>query len=111
MLPNRFEGVIQDCFNSIKFRLRRAQSSRNRKEILMKEKTNKKRHELTRRDFIKTSAVMGAAASLVSGTSRIYAAGSDRLRIGLIGCGGQGTRDIVSCVKSSPGESACRCSQ
>jgi len=25
------------------------------------------------------------------------------LQIGLIGCGGQGTRDIVSCVKSSPG--------
>jgi len=69
----------------------------------MKKKTNKKSQDLTRRDFIKTSAVVGAAASLVSGTSRIYAAGSDRLRIGLIGCGGQGTRDIVSCVKSSPG--------
>jgi predicted dehydrogenase len=59
-------------------------------------------NELTRRDFIRTSAALGAA-SLVSGANKIYAAGSDRVRIGLIGCGGQGTRDIISCVKSSQG--------
>ena len=40
---------------------------------------------------------------MLSGTGRIFAAGSDKIRVGLIGCGGQGTRDIISCVKSSPG--------
>ena len=68
----------------------------------MRKKTSRKKYELTRRGFIKTSAALGAA-SLVSGTNRIFAAGSDKIRIGLIGCGGQGTRDIISCVKSSPG--------
>jgi len=65
-------------------------------------KANEKREGVSRRDFIKTSAALGAA-SLLSGTGRIFAAGSDKLRVGLIGCGGQGTRDIVSLVNSSPG--------
>jgi predicted dehydrogenase len=68
----------------------------------MRKKISRTSSKLTRRDFIRTSAALGAA-SLVSGTNRMYAAGSDRIRIGLIGCGGQGTRDIISCVKSSPG--------
>ena len=46
----------------------------HRKDILMKNKISKKGHELTRRDFIKTSAVLGAT-SLVFGTSRMYAVG------------------------------------
>ncbi len=54
----------------------------------------------SRRDFIKTSAVSLAA---IGATGRVFAAGSDTVRIGIIGCGGQGTRDLVSCVNSSPG--------
>ncbi|MBN1804518.1 MAG: Gfo/Idh/MocA family oxidoreductase [Sedimentisphaerales bacterium] len=45
---------------------------------------------LSRRDFIKSSAALGAASLAVS-TNRMYAAGSDRIRIGLIGCGGRGS--------------------
>lgn len=55
---------------------------------------------LSRRDFIKTSAVFGAA-SLAVGTNRMYAAGSDKVRIGLIGCGGRGTHDATKCLRSS----------
>ncbi len=55
---------------------------------------------VSRRDFIKTSAVSAVALGV---TSRMYAAGSDTIRVGLIGCGGQGTRDLISCVKSSAG--------
>jgi predicted dehydrogenase len=54
----------------------------------------------SRRDFIKTSAVSLAA---LGATGRVFAAGSDTIRVGIIGCGGQGTRDLVSCVSSSPG--------
>jgi len=54
----------------------------------------------SRRDFIKTSAVSLAA---LGATGRAFAAGSDTVRVGIIGCGGQGTRDLGSCVKSSPG--------
>jgi len=68
----------------------------------MKNETHPKNNKLSRRDFIRTSAAAGAAV-LASGGSNIFAAGSDTIRIGIIGCGGQGTRDLVSCVKSSPG--------
>ncbi len=54
----------------------------------------------SRRDFIKTSAASVAALSVAG---RMYAAGSDTIRVGLIGCGGQGTRDLISCVNSTPG--------
>ncbi|MBN1360027.1 MAG: Gfo/Idh/MocA family oxidoreductase [Sedimentisphaerales bacterium] len=55
---------------------------------------------LSRRDFMRVSA---ASLATLSVGSRIYAAGSDTLRIGLIGCGGQGTRDVISCVTSCAG--------
>ncbi len=54
----------------------------------------------SRRGFLKASAVSLAAVGVAG---RMYAAGSDTIRIGIIGCGGQGTRDLVSCVKSVPG--------
>jgi predicted dehydrogenase len=60
----------------------------------------KDKSEFSRRDFIKTSAVLGAA-SLAVATNRIYAAGSDKVRIGLIGCGGRGTHDATKCLRSS----------
>ena len=44
----------------------------------------------SRRDFLKTSAAAVAAANLRVATSA-HAAGSDLLRVGLIGCGGRGT--------------------
>ena len=54
----------------------------------------------SRRDFIKASAASVAALGVAG---RAYAEGTDTVRVGIIGCGGQGTRDLVSCVKSSPG--------
>jgi predicted dehydrogenase len=58
------------------------------------------KREFSRRDFIKASAASVAALGI---TGRAYAQGSDMIRVGIIGCGGQGTRDLVSCVRSSPG--------
>jgi len=66
----------------------------------MKSKAKKDKSELSRRDFIKTSAAFGAA-SLAVGTNRMYAAGSDKVRIGLIGCGGRGTHDSTKCLNSA----------
>jgi len=68
----------------------------------MKTKVAKKLSGLSRRDFIKKSAVVGAAA-LTSQTSRIFAAGSDTVRVGLIGCGGRGTYDTTNCLSSAQG--------
>ncbi len=44
------------------------------------------------------------AASLLSGSGRAYAQGSDRIRVGLVGCGGRGTSaGIIDCAESSEG--------
>jgi len=65
----------------------------------MEKKTNKKEDEVSRRDFMKTSAATAVSlAAISSGTSRIFAAGSDKLRVGLIGCGGRGNKDLKSCL-------------
>jgi len=48
--------------------------------------------QATRRDFLKGSAAaLGAAAAGVSIARNAHAAGSDAIKIGLIGCGGRGT--------------------
>ncbi len=55
---------------------------------------------VSRRDFIRATGTIGAAA-LLSGTNRLFAAGSDKLRVGPIGCGGRGTYDMTNCLKSA----------
>jgi len=55
---------------------------------------------VSRRDFLKTSAVtLSAGSAILASSERLYAAGSDTIRVGLIGCGGRGTgaaRDLVT---------------
>ena len=58
---------------------------------------------VTRRGFIKTSAAVGAA-SWFANSFQAYAQGSDKIRVGLIGCGGRGTgAGIIDCATSSKG--------
>ena len=66
----------------------------------MQKGTIQETQELSRRDFMRTSAAVGAGV-LALGTSRIYAAGSDTVRVGLIGCGGRGTHDTTKCLSSA----------
>jgi len=66
----------------------------------MKKKVIQKTRGLSRRDFMRTSAAVGAGV-LALRTSRIYAAGSDTVRVGLIGCGGRGTHDTTKCLSSA----------
>ena len=54
----------------------------------------------SRRDFIKSSAAVSLGVLAFDG-SRAFAAGSDKLRVGLIGCGGRGTGAAIDCLKSS----------
>jgi predicted dehydrogenase len=57
--------------------------------------------DVTRRDFIKTISVASLAA-VVSGSGVLRAAGSGKIRLGLIGCGGRGTGAAMDCVAASP---------
>ncbi|MSU50172.1 MAG: twin-arginine translocation signal domain-containing protein [Opitutus sp.] len=62
--------------------------------------------ELSRRDFVKLSAVTSGAAVLASmGGNKVMAAtaGSDKIRVGVIGCGGRGRGAAQNCLESSPG--------
>jgi len=58
--------------------------------------------QISRRAFVKSSAALSLAALTSGVAGRVYATGSDKIRVGLIGCGGQGTRDTISCLNSSP---------
>jgi len=58
--------------------------------------------EITRRDFIKTSLAASLAAA-IPGNLGLHAAGSDTIRIGMIGCGGRGTGAAIDCLDAAPG--------
>lgn len=55
----------------------------------------------SRRDFLKTSTATAAAASL-GALSNVHAAGSDVIKVGLIGCGGRGTGAAEQSAASDP---------
>src|SRR5690349_18655000 len=57
----------------------------------------------TRRSFLKTSAALAAAGSVASTltTARsVHAAGSDTLKVALIGCGGRGSGAAVDAMSA-----------
>ena len=69
----------------------------------MNKRSVNKKNQQTRRRFIKTSVVGGAAAMLLS-NGMLYGKSPDKIKVGLIGCGGRGTRaGIIDCAESSPG--------
>ena len=57
----------------------------------------------SRRDFLKTSALVGgalAAPAILS--NRVFAANGDTLRVGLVGCGGRGSGAASQALKADP---------
>jgi predicted dehydrogenase len=59
---------------------------------------------ITRRDFIKSSSVAASAAALGLGIERsAHAAGSDILKVGMIGCGGRNTGAAAQALTADPG--------
>jgi len=66
----------------------------------MKKKTVEKANKVSRRNFIKASAAVGMAA-ILPGKERLFAAGSDKLRVGVIGCGWRGTGAAQDCVTAA----------
>src|SRR5688572_30447965 len=60
----------------------------------------------TRRDFLKTATTAALATAVAPGTTVFAgqrAAGSDAIRIGVIGCGGRGAGAVDDAISSSPG--------
>jgi len=63
-------------------------------------KTTRPDPGLTRRAFVKSAAV---AAVTIGAIPRVFAAGSDSIRVGLVGCGNRGTGAAMNAVVASPG--------
>ena len=60
-------------------------------------------HDVTRRDFItSTAAAVGTLAVPLAVSRSAHAAGSDTLRVGLVGCGGRGTGAAHNALEASP---------
>jgi len=69
----------------------------------MNTSSRSKAEQLSRRTFIKSAAAASLAATLAPhGIS--HGQGSDKIRVGLVGCGGRGTgAGIIDCAQSSKG--------
>jgi predicted dehydrogenase len=60
-------------------------------------------NSFSRRNFLKTSAAVTAAATLASlGTNFAFAQGTERIKVGLVGCGGRGTGAARDAMSASP---------
>jgi predicted dehydrogenase len=57
--------------------------------------------KVSRREFLRAGAAISAGAGLMSG--KALAAGSDRIRVAMIGCGDRGTKDAIDCLNADPG--------
>jgi predicted dehydrogenase len=67
--------------------------------------TTNEHSESSRRDFLRTTSaalVGGTLASTVNMTGA-WAAGSDEIRVGVIGCGGRGTGAVENVLNAAPG--------
>ena len=62
--------------------------------------TNQIGASVSRRQFIQGSAASLAVLGVMGG--RLHAAGSDKIRVGLVGCGSRGMGAVRNCVDSSP---------
>jgi myo-inositol 2-dehydrogenase/D-chiro-inositol 1-dehydrogenase len=60
----------------------------------------------SRRTFLKNASAAAVATTIASRFETIpgaYAAGSDEIRVGLVGCGGRGTGAAMNCLQSAQG--------
>ncbi len=56
----------------------------------------------TRRDFLKTGAAVSVAALGISTLTNVHAAGSDAIKIGVVGCGGRGRGAVADAFNAVP---------
>jgi len=56
---------------------------------------------VTRRDFVRVAAAASVAASFPA-SFNVFAAGSDAIRVGIIGAGGRGTGAAIDCLNADP---------
>ncbi len=69
----------------------------------MRKNRDKSRERISRRRFLADTISAAGGLGVMAATGAVtHAAGSDKLRIGLIGCGTRGTQAAIDCIESSP---------
>jgi predicted dehydrogenase len=68
----------------------------------MKDETQAGTSAITRREVIKTTTLASLAAAFPTTGGAFVAHASERIRVGLIGCGGRGTGAAIDCLEASP---------
>src|SRR5438445_13322441 len=63
---------------------------------------NEKQNGATRRQFLKAAAAGSAVAANLGLLANVHAAGSDEIRVGLIGCGGRGRGAAENVLHAAP---------
>jgi myo-inositol 2-dehydrogenase/D-chiro-inositol 1-dehydrogenase len=83
------------------------QSPTGKPEVAQAPTANESSSQPSRRDFFKlsTAAAVAAATASLPIASSVFAAGSDTLRYGLIGCGGRGSGAAANAMHASTGNS------
>ena len=68
----------------------------------MKHDQTSRTTEITRREVVK-AASLASLATAFAGTGGVFAThASERIRVGVIGCGGRGTEAALNCATASP---------
>jgi myo-inositol 2-dehydrogenase/D-chiro-inositol 1-dehydrogenase len=55
---------------------------------------------VSRRDFVKGAAAL-SMSSLLAGSGAVFAAGSEKIKLGIVGCGGRGTGALNDCLEAA----------
>src|SRR5947207_2018132 len=61
----------------------------------------------SRRQFLQTTGTLAATGVLLSAAQGVHAAGSDEIKVGLIGCGGPGIRRVLNAYKEAQDKKLC----
>ena len=59
-------------------------------------------NEHSRRDFLKATVATAIGATVAAQMQNVHAAGSDVIKIGLVGCGGRGTGAATQALRADP---------
>src|SRR5438034_74496 len=73
----------------------------NREELGAMSRKSQQSRDVTRREFVHTSAAAAAALTFPGAPTLVGVGRADTLRIGLVGCGGRGTGAAKACLTSS----------
>src|SRR5688572_25399252 len=95
--------MVRSCVTIVPTNLTSARSPRGTTALEQEPGPMPNPADFSRRNFLKgTAAVLAGSTAQLGLNSVVYAAGSDTLRVGLVGCGNRGTGAAMQALKADP---------